>query len=367
MMVPVAPHDPSLAPVFVHSGWRCSSTYVWSRFRALPGVRAYYEPWHEHLQTMTHEIIARETPEHTRLRHPGGDRPYLAEFSELIAPNGGVAGYQERFALDGYRLDAEQDDAEQQAYVAGLVGHAQAQGEVPVLACCRTLGKIGWLKRRAGGFHIVLIRDPLQQWLSFYSLRKRPRPTYFEICQYVLMSEFAEADGLRAELRVPESRGRGFAGRLAAVRERLKRAPAAVSFAAFLAVYILSYLKALPEADLVIDVDRLGRDADYTATVSKAVAAGCGLAPDFSDCRTPEPRDTAPAVAYRRISRRVVERLDVRAALAAPGATALLFGKLARAMVDAPEPAPSSWKMLGSWLRGRRDVLATAIARRAAA
>jgi hypothetical protein len=42
------------------------------------------------------------------------------------------------------------------------------------------------------------------------------------------------------------------------VRKRLKRAPARVSFAAFLAVYVLSYVAALPRADLVIDVDRLG-------------------------------------------------------------------------------------------------------------
>ncbi len=363
MSVPVASLDSALPPVFVHSGWRCSSTYIWSRFRALAGVRAYYEPWHEHLETMTHEIIARETPEHTRLRHPGGDRPYLAEFSDLITAEGGVAGYHERFALDGYRLAAEQEDPQQQAYVAGLVDHAQAQGEVPVLACCRTLGKIEWLRRRFGGFHIVLIRDPLQQWLSFYSLRKRPRPTYFEICQYVLMAEFAEADSLRGDLKVPDSRGHGFAGRLAAVRRRLKRAPAKVSFAAFLSIYILSYLQALPEADLVIDVDRLGRDADYRAAVSQAIEAGCGLSLDFSDCRTPEPRETAPPVRYRQMSRRVVERLDTRGALAAPGATALLFGKLARAMVDAPEPPPSAWRTLVSWLRGQRDGMARAVTR----
>jgi hypothetical protein len=37
----------------------------------------------------------------------------------------------------------------------------------------------------------MLIRDPVQQWLSFYSLRRRPRPTYFELCHYVLLSEMA--------------------------------------------------------------------------------------------------------------------------------------------------------------------------------
>ena len=53
---------PSYPTVFIHSGWRCSSTYVWHRFRALPGVRAYYEPWHEQLARVTAETIALETP-----------------------------------------------------------------------------------------------------------------------------------------------------------------------------------------------------------------------------------------------------------------------------------------------------------------
>ncbi|MFT4251455.1 MAG: hypothetical protein QM608_03110 [Caulobacter sp.] len=340
MSVPVAPLDPALPPVFVHSGWRCSSTYVWGRFRALAGVRAYYEPWHEQLAAMTPEGIAAETPKVSGLRHPGGDVPYLAEFGGLLVPGAGVAGYERRFALDDYFLPAERENPGQAAYVEGLIGHAQAAGETPVLACCRTLGRIDWLRRRFGGFHVVLIRDPLQQWLSFHSLRKRPRPTYFELCQYVLLSEAPGGEAVARQLGVPAPKGGDLAQRIAAVRRKLKRAPARVSFAAFLAVYLLSYLKALPQADLVIDVDRLGQDPDYAGKVTEALRVGCGLAPDFSDCRTPRPHADAPAVAYRRVSRQVVDALEVRTALAASGPTALLFAKLSKAMADAPEPPP---------------------------
>ena len=350
MTVPVAHSDPALPPVFVHSGWRCSSTYIWSRFRALPGVRAYYEPWHEQLATLTPERIARETPRASGLRHPGDDIPYLAEFADLLAPGGGVAGYQPRFALDDYFLPAGQQDADQTAYVAGLISHAQAEGRTPVLACCRTLGRVDWLRRRFDGFHVVLIRDPLQQWLSFHSLRKRPRPTYFELCQYVLLSESADAQPLARQLGLPAPRAGALSQRLAAVRRRLKRAPARVSFAAFLAVYLLSYLKALPRADLVIDVDRLGRDADYAARITEALRAGCGLAPDFSDCRTPAAHGMVPAAPYRRISRQVIDALDARAALAAPGPAALLFAKLSKAMAGAPEPPASMRRRLAGWI-----------------
>jgi len=350
MTVPAAPSDPALLPVFVHSGWRCSSTYVWSRFRALPSVRAYYEPWHEQLATLTPERIARETPRASGLRHPGDDVPYLAEFADLLKAGGGVAGYQARFALDDYFLPADRQDAAQTAYVASLVGSAQAVGRTPVLACCRTLGRVDWLRRRFGGFHVVLIRDPLQQWLSFHSLRKRPRPTYFELCQYLMLSEAVGAEPLARQLGLSAPKGGDLPARIAAVRRRLKRAPARTSFTAFLAIYLLSYLKALPQADLIIDVDRLGQDPDYAARISEALSAGCGLAPDFSDCRTPAAHAEVPAAPYRRISRQVIDALEARPALAAPGPAALLFAKLSKAMADAPEPPASMRRRLIGWI-----------------
>jgi hypothetical protein len=107
----------------------------------------------------------------------------------LLGPDGGVHGFEARLALDDYFLPADQEDPGQAAYVETLIAAARREDRTPVLACCRTLGRIGWLRRRFGGTHIVLIRDPVQQWRSFYSLRKRPRPTYFELCQYVILSE----------------------------------------------------------------------------------------------------------------------------------------------------------------------------------
>jgi hypothetical protein len=67
-----------------------------------------------------------------------------------------------------------------------------------------------------------------------------------------------------------------------------------VSFAAFMAVYLLSYLKAIPQADLVIDVDRMARDQPTPGPSRRRSVRPAGLAPDFSDCRTPERHDLAP-------------------------------------------------------------------------
>lgn len=326
--------------VFVHSGWRCSSTYVWHRFRALQGVRAYYEPWHEQLARVSAETINAETPDNSGLRHPGGAEPYLKEFEVVLDPAGGVRNFEAGFALDRFWIEPEASDLAQQAYVEGLVDAARRRGETPVLACCRTLGRVGWLKRRFGGFHVMLVRDPVQQWLSFYSLRKRPRPTYFELCHYVLLSEMAGCEDVARTLL-----GHGFEGggdldrRLAAVRGKLKRAPASVSFQAFLAVWLRSYLKALPEADLVVDVDRLARDQAYARQAEAAIEAGCGLKPDFSDCRAPAPHGIAPPVQWRKAAREVVDLMDLHQAIVGPEAPPILFRKLAPSFA-ALTPAP---------------------------
>lgn len=339
--------------VFVHSGWRCSSTYVWHRFRALTGVRAYYEPWHEQLARLTAETILAETPDNSGLRHPGGSEPYLKEFEVVLDPTGGVRRFEPGFALDRFWIEPEASDLAQQAYVEELVGAARARGEIPVLACCRTLGRAGWLKRRFGGFHVMLIRDPVQQWLSFYSLRKRPRPTYFELCHYVLLSEMAGcADVSRTLLGHDFDEGGSLDDRIAAVRRHLKRAPASVSFQAFLAVWLRSYLKALPEADLVVDVDRLARDQAYARQVEAAIEAGCGLTPDFSDCRAPAPHGIAPPVEWRKAARQVVDLMDLHGAIVGPQASPILFRKLAPAFA-AVTPAPVSGAMkLGEALGG---------------
>ncbi len=337
-------------PVFVHSGWRCSSTYIWSKFRELPGVCAYYEPWHEQLERLTAQTLALETPGNSGLRHPGGARPYLEEFAPVLDPSSGVRGYQDRFALDRYFMDPDENDPRQQLYVEGLISAALARNETPVLACCRTLGRIGWLKRRFDGFHIVLIRDPVQQWMSFYSLRRRPRPTYFELCQYVILSETPGCDVLSETLLGRRFEGKGrLADRIAAVRRRLKRAHAKVSFAAFMAVYLLSYLRALPLADLVIDVDRMAHDRDYAVATERAIQRASGLTPDFSDCKTPE-RHALAAVPFRAIARAMVDALDLRGALASRE-TQQLYGKLANTFAILPPAKPSLGDRLALTMR----------------
>jgi hypothetical protein len=311
---------------------------------------AYYEPWHEQLARLTPERIERERPATSGLRHPNEGLPYLSEFAGLLTPDGGVEGFQARLALDDYFLPPDQEDPGQAAYVETLIAAAQREDRTPVLACCRTLGRIGWLRRRFGGTHIVLIRDPVQQWRSFYSLRKRPRPTYFELCQYVILSEALGAEAGARRLGLTAGRG-DLADRIQAVRKRLKRAPARVSFAAFLAVYMLSYAAALPRADLIIDVDRLGGDPEYARTMATAIEVLTGVKLDFSDCRTPALHAGRLPVDYRGEAVAMIEALDLSAALTAPGPVQTLYRKLLKALPEREVVTP--WVRMAAFWRKR--------------
>lgn len=343
----------SSGAVFVHSGWRCSSTYIWHRFRAAPNVRAYHEPWHEQLARVTAETIRAETPDNSGLRHPGGSEPYLKEFEVVLDPAGGVQRFDASFALDRFWIEPEASDLAQQAYVEGLIDAARKRGETPVLACCRTLGRAGWLKKRFGGFHIVLVRDPVQQWLSFYSLRRRPRPTYFELCHYVLLLEMAAWRDAARQILGREVGGCGpLSQRLATVRRAFKRRPASLSFQAFLAVWLASHLKALPHADLVIDVDRLARDQAYAREIEAAIAVGSGLKPDFSDCRAPAPHGEAPPIAWRKAARVVVDAMGLHEAIVGADAHPILYRKLAPALAALPPARAGVLARIGEMLAG---------------
>lgn len=45
----------------------------------------------------------------------------------------------------------------------------------------RSLARVGAIKRVFGGHHVVLIRDPVQQWLSARSQRLKHGSPYFEL------------------------------------------------------------------------------------------------------------------------------------------------------------------------------------------
>jgi hypothetical protein len=157
-------------PVFVYSGFRASSTWLWSKFRAHDNLLCYYEPFNEQLGNLTLENIGEARADNWRSHHPSGP-PYALEYAGLLGDGAGVAGFPrskdlgERY-ISAAGLDGALDD-DVAAYVAGLIGHARDRGRIPLLACTRLLGRTHGLREAFGGYHILLVRNLFHQWNSY--------------------------------------------------------------------------------------------------------------------------------------------------------------------------------------------------------
>ena len=296
--------------VFLHAGWRCASTYVWSRFRRNPSTTSFYEPFGESLSRCSPKRIQRQTPQGWNSRHPPLALPYAEEYSALLRPLiKGVPGYRKEFALaryfptEGVRPEAR--------YLARLVRHARRRGTQPVFGFSRSLGRAAALKQALGGYHIVVRRNPLQQWLSCRSYREEVSLAYFELCHFLILALAPNGSPARrfaGMLGLPRLPG-GLERQYKCLHAALYPWSEELSYRAFTAVSLLSHAAAESAADLVLDVDRLARCGRYRETVGTRILADVGLGVDFSDCRLPSRDPGLVPVDFAAIERDVRQRL----------------------------------------------------------
>lgn len=299
--------------VFLHGGWRCASTYVWSRFRAVARTTCYYEPFAERLAHTSRKGVARDTAGGWDSRHPALAAPYRVEYLPLLRGFlHGVPGYREAFALERYfPRDGARGEV---AYLSRLIEHARRNDTAAVLGFSRSLARACALKSALGGYHLVIRRNPRQQWLSCRSYRAQGAAPYFELCHFLILAlapidspagRFARCLGLP---RMPHWVS-GVKRQLGRLQAQLGAWDDELSYRAFLGVYLLSHATAAAAADLTLDVDRLDRSAQYREQASAAVLRGSGLAVDFSDCRVSQHEIADLALGFTDIEADVHRRL----------------------------------------------------------
>lgn len=305
--------------IFLHGGWRCGSTYVWNKFRAHDAVLAFYEPFNERLARCTADGISNDTQHAWNSRHPQLTAPYFAEYLPLISGKG-VARYEDRFAVQRYFVPTQQP-LEEAAYLASLLRRAEASDKQPVLGFSRSLGRVGAIKRIFGGSHVVLMRDPVQQWLSARSQRVQHGNPYFELGHLMILAlapRLSIAGRIAHWLKLPHLRFGSFGHHYRLLRRRFEPLDDQLSYRAFLAVYMLSYMEALPHADVVIDVDRLSRLRPYARTVGHELLHATGVDLDFADCTLPANHRVDAGVNVRAIRRELSERILLEQPYARP-------------------------------------------------
>lgn len=284
---------PSLvhAPVFLHSSFRTSSTWLWIKFRENEKAVAYCEYFHERLAHITHRNFDSDGPRAWGAyssHHPDTD-PYFLEFFPLIKPSGGLEGYDSSMALErfipmsGIEMDLSMQEI---SYVRQLIELAQRRGGVPVLSCTRTLGRIAGLKRAFGGHHIFLHRNLLQQWNSYSHQQRDGNPyfvrtllTYLQTCGHDpfvrILAGYAK--GRLEPEALPSSNTFDS-------ESWLPRLNSDDLFILFVAFHVYLSMIAVKYADTVIDVTSLARrGVRYRQNLEKEIYKKTGLAVNLSD------------------------------------------------------------------------------------
>ena len=271
-------------PVFIHSLWRSGSTYLWNRFRVLPDIHAYYEPFQEALGAGSREELGVLTPESWTSRHPHLEQPYYTEYLPLVGEHG-IPEFEKGFSIDHYFEEDPSVLAGDRRYIARLIDYATSLSRTAVLGCCRTLGRAPWLKAEFGGTHIVLIRNPRQQWYSGYLRKQQDGHAYFEVMPFQILgkSTWRPARQVAKLLGIPTFDASSFFMEYERYFSLFGAAEPERSYAAFYAVQRLSLNRALPAADLVIDIDRLSGLPAVRADMEHRVRAATGLPVSFQD------------------------------------------------------------------------------------
>ena len=220
-----------------------------------------------------------------------------------------MPGYRRDFALKRYFPTAAGIGPRPGIFPA--IAHARRRGTYPVLGFSRSLGRAAALKQALGGYHVLVRRDERQQWLSCRSYRDRTSPSYFELCHFLILAlapAGTPAQRFAGTLGLPDL-PRGLPQQLDCLRTAMRQPSDELSYRAFTAVTLLSHAVAEPVADLVLDVDRLGRSGQYREAMRMRILADAGLSIDFEDCRVPHHDLTVAAVDFAAVERDVRLRL----------------------------------------------------------
>jgi hypothetical protein len=276
------------APVFLHTGWRTAGTWLWSRFREVPGTHCFYEPLHEAMASLSRDEIARVRSNSWASGHPALARPYYDEYAGLLNADGiGVRAYRPGFAIDRLLCPPEAELAGLGTYFGGLIAAARENGAVPVMKFCRSMGRMAWMRQNfPQAVHVAVLRNPASQWASARRQYARHDNPYFMAATLRTVAANRGAPMVERMIdalgvRLPVLAGGDIAEDLAVcVADMARRTPEA-AYRVFLAFWLLAALSAAGAADMVVDTDLMALSPAYREVACRDLSALTGIALDL--------------------------------------------------------------------------------------
>ncbi|HEY1611490.1 MAG TPA: hypothetical protein VGG24_19665 [Paraburkholderia sp.] len=287
---PLARPEPVQA-IFLHAGWRTAGTWLWSRFRALESVNAFYEP----LSSLIGELAPADIP-HIRPTyqsgHPALNSAYYEEYRPFLSSSArGVRGYRGSFAVDQFGTQPDGDFPALHAYLSDLCETSAGEGKIAVLKFCRSQGRMPWLKDAFSNvMHVGVLRNPASQFASGWLLRQQWRNTFFVAAPFRVLG-FQQNEPIVRQIiaacgvKLPPVAPTSYDAYAAACDRYAQTVEGGDAYRAFIALWILCTWRMLKSADLVVDTDLLGQSPDYASTLNAQFRASTGLMPDLSATR----------------------------------------------------------------------------------
>jgi hypothetical protein len=250
-------------PVFLHCGWRTRGTWIWNRFRRMPGITAYYEPLSDMLASLRPDGFASLHAGDWASGHNFLDRPYFVEFEPLLArERAGVRGYRSSFATADFFAPPDANLPDLERYLQLLLRTAATRSRQPVLKFCRSLGRIGWMQQKfPDAVNIAELRNPLGQFASSYRQFALHNNLYFLAMPLLLLAAHRDLPPVRDCMQLLAIKLPGPS--MADCETRVLSGSLADCYRCFMAFWILTAARIPDSVDLVIDTDLLAHSSWY--------------------------------------------------------------------------------------------------------
>ena len=246
--------------IFIHSLFRSGSTYFYSALKRTDLFHIYHEPFHEVLADLPKnwEGLTGRTNEFKKiLRHEFLDGGYFDEYLQIL-PNI-QSTFDSNFSYNLFFMDSSSDSKPFRSYIDSLIEESPKH---PILQCTRSTGRISWLKQNYVANHVFLLRNPWDQWYSYQVDKHIPAtirliyssPNIPTVLQKIMDDcEFSPIH-------------------LSGVSNQLEYCYAnpikpSMEYYLFFALWLYSYITALEECDLIINMDRVSIDKKEKSSV----------------------------------------------------------------------------------------------------
>jgi glycosyltransferase involved in cell wall biosynthesis len=273
-------------PIFLHSLFRTGSTYIWNKFRQNDHYYCYYEPFHQAMAELTADNIETLlTKDFAAVNHPPLDNYYLYEYKLLLDHRQeALPFYKKSFGFDEFCFKGEENPDLRKYIDYLLAGTAE---RIPLLQFNRSALRVRWFKKYyPGALNIYLLRNPWDQWSSYFEVTRKAKEKIFFVMDLLTASVNAgtgDFQPLAEFFPLVEYHRDVFSDELKFYRLIEPYYSLEEKYAIFYYTWLKSLLENVLNADVVLNLNRLSVDTQYRKEFESFISRHSGKAVEFQD------------------------------------------------------------------------------------